>query len=602
MKYQMRREDLVAFASTINAETKEKGKELIFKLCPYCNGGDSHDKETFSVNIENGAFNCFRAGCGKHGHFVELARDFGYALDFGDSKPKKQYRRLAQKEIVVRSKAVEYLESRGISKETAERYKITTRKDNDNILVFPFYDEKGVMVAAKYRNTKFVKGVDKNKEFFESDTKPVLFGMMQASDKTKPLIITEGQLDSLSIADCGIPNAVSVPNGANGSTWQSLCYDWVMGFPEIIIFGDGDEPGQTMVERIIKGFPNAKIKNVRKIDYLGEKDANDILRAYGKQAIINCVSNAEVIDVDAVKPLQLVKNVDISSMPKAMTGISEIDKAIGGMYFGQLIVLTGKRGDGKSTLASNICANVLEQNYNIFVYSGELPDYHFKNWLDKQIAGKEHADMIPNQYGGYDYYISDYTGAVINSWYADRAYIYDNTVVYRKGTDEIPTLLETIERAVCRYGINFVLIDNLMTAISLDSDDIYLEQGKFIKNLKSLALKMNIVILLVAHPRKENRDDLGNDSVSGTSVITNMADVVLTYSRNKGDDAEQYQSLIGIPKNRLFGKVLMGDARIKVKYSEISKRIGGKSDNLNRVYSCFESKSASKEATCEPPF
>jgi hypothetical protein len=141
-----------------------------------------------------------------------------------------------------------------------------------------------------------------------------------------------------------------------------------------------------------------------------------------------------------------------------------------------------------------------------------------------------------------------------------------------------------------------------MTAISLDSDDIYLEQGKFIKNLKSLALKMNIVILLVAHPRKENRDDLGNDSVSGTSVITNMADVVLTYSRNRGDDAEQYQSLIGIPKNRLFGKVLMGDARIKVKYSEISKRIGGKSDNLNRVYSCFERKSVSKELASEPPF
>ncbi len=62
---------------------KGKGKELFFRYCPYCNG-DGHDRDTFSVNLENGTFHCFRSSCGKSGHFVEMARDFGYTLDFGE--------------------------------------------------------------------------------------------------------------------------------------------------------------------------------------------------------------------------------------------------------------------------------------------------------------------------------------------------------------------------------------------------------------------------------------------------------------------------------------------------------------------------------------
>ena len=69
----------------------EKGKELFFEFCPYCNGG-GHDKETFSVNLESGAFKCFRESCGKQGHFVELARDFNFPLDFGYEK--KKYKKL----------------------------------------------------------------------------------------------------------------------------------------------------------------------------------------------------------------------------------------------------------------------------------------------------------------------------------------------------------------------------------------------------------------------------------------------------------------------------------------------------------------------------
>lgn len=71
-----------------------------------------------------------------------------------------------------------------------------------------------------------------------------------------------------------------------------------------------------------------------------------------------------------------IKAVDLFSLPKISTGIAGIDKVLsGGIYLGQTVILTGKRGDGKSTLGSQILANALDNGKSVFAYSGELPDY-----------------------------------------------------------------------------------------------------------------------------------------------------------------------------------------------------------------------------------
>ena len=157
--YEFKASDVFDFAKFIGAETKEKGNELFFKYCPKCNGGGK-DTETFSINLENGAFKCFRSSCDYHGHFVELARDFEFRLE---DERQKSYRKLPQPKIETKPKAVEYLLSRGISEEVTRRYKITTQKNNDKVLVFPFYDEKNILKFLKYRKKDFVKNRYKNK-------------------------------------------------------------------------------------------------------------------------------------------------------------------------------------------------------------------------------------------------------------------------------------------------------------------------------------------------------------------------------------------------------------------------------------------------------
>lgn len=565
MSYIFKQEDAFGFARSIGEETRERGDELFFRYCPKCHGGNNKDKETFSINLQTGLFKCFRASCDYHGHFVELARDFDYDLGFGE---KRVYRKLPQKPVVVRDGAIEYMASRGISAGVCRRYELTTRTDNKNILVFPFYDETGTLQFVKYRNMKFRKGIDKNKEWSESDTMPILFGMKQCIGFDR-LIITEGQIDSLSVAECGFDNAVSVPTGALGFTWLTNCWDWITRFKEIVVFGD-NEHGKITLADTLRARLAQTIKVVRRKDYLGEKDANAILCKYGQEAVKTAIKNAEVPRLENVKDLSTVESVDLNSLQKIKTNIPEIDRIIGGLVMSQVVLLTGKRGEGKSTFMSQLVCEALDQGENVFVYSGELADYHFKRWLDYQLAGTSNIQSHLNPYGDYEYSISKSVLDQISNWYKGRAYIYDNSWVPDDG-EEIESLPDTIEKVIRQYGVRLICIDNLMTAMEtvVDNSQLNLAQSNFVGRLKRIASKYDVIVILVAHPRK-SKDDFSNDDVSGSADITNKVDVVMSYQRSNTDDCN---SKLQITKNRLFGKYAVKDEAIKLMYSEKTKRI-----------------------------
>ncbi len=595
MPYELKREDILGLAQRLNADTFEKGDELFFKYCPFC-GGDGHDRNTFSINLKTGMFKCFRASCGRQGHFVQMAKEFSYPLDFQTyGKSKAAYRPLPQKQIQVRDPAVIYLESRGISRETAERYQITTRADMQNVLVFPFYDQEGVLRFVKYRKTDFDKTRDKNKEWCERDTMPILFGMKQCVD-FGTLVITEGQIDSLTLADCGIQNAVSVPTGALGFTWLENCWDWILKFKEAVVFGDCEKGEITVAGELSKRLP-MPVRVTQPEDYFGEKDANDILRRYGKDAVVSAVHNAKLKPVNRVKELADVQAVDIYSMERIFTGINEIDRVIGGLYFGQVILLTGKRGEGKSTFMSQLIVEALEQGYKTFAYSGELTDYHFKRWLDFQAAGPDNIVSNTDRFGEETYLLTNDVVERLNRWYRGKAYLYDNSAV--TGSDELESLLVTIEKAVCRYGIRFVCIDNLMTALDVDlKDDLYRAQSRFLRELKLLAGHHNIVILLVAHPRKTKDGTFANDDVAGSADITNRVDVVMSYSRSEDEACD---SKLAITKNRLTGRLAMGEKQIKLFYSNKSKRITSVQSH-GKAYSWQTKKEQIESGALDLPF
>ena len=608
--YKFDRKDAVAFAAEQHTKIKQKGEELHLYDCPYCHGAGHGDKYTFSINLNTGQFKCLRASCGVTGNMITLSRDFDFSLGSDADeyyRPRRQFRRLKQSAdpIIPKEPAVAYLESRGISESVAKKYELTTQTEHDNILVFPFYDEDGRLQFVKYRKTDFDKSKDKNKEWCEANCKPILFGMKQCNDTFDRLVITEGQLDSLSVATAGIENAVSVPTGAKGFTWVPYCYDWVSKYKEIVVFGDCEKEHITLLEDMVRRFPCA-IKHVRTEDYKGCKDANEILQRYGPDAVRTAIERAVPVPVNRVLSLSSVENVNIYELPKLKTGIAELDRTLyGGLPFGMVCIIAGKRGDGKSTFGSQTMAYALEQGYKIFTYSGELPNYLYKSWFDFQIAGRHHVVENRNEFGTPNRFIARANQELINAWYAENAYIYDNRIVEN---DEKEDLLKSIERAIQQYGIKVVLIDNLMTAMYIDEqkgNDKYDQQGQFVRNLAKLAIKYDCLILLVAHQRKNSFTSDANDEISGSGDITNLAGITLSYNRGSKEEIEkcmidESQRKLIIAKNRLFGKINLKG--IILDYDERSKRIYGDGDNLDYQFGWDKSDGFYEAEQGEIPF
>lgn len=585
--YEFKESDALEFARASGIQTKQRGDELQFLYCPYCNGGKNRDKYSFAINMISGQFKCLRSSCSVSGNMLTLAAEFswfslGNDVDaYYQTGRQQRYRKFKRMQAIKpKPAAITYLESRKITAATAEKYQITVQSKHENVLVFPFLDEKGTLQFIKYRKTDFNPAVDKGKEWCETNCKPILFGMYQCNLNNKALIMTEGQLDSLSVAESGIENAVSVPNGKNGFTWVPYCWDWLQNFDTLIVFGDCERGSITLLDDMRRRFRGI-VKAVRKQDYRGCKDANELLQKYGRDAVKRAVDQAEVVPLQQVEDLADVRAVDLFSLSKIPTGIKSLDRVLsGGIYLGQTVILTGKRGEGKSTLGSQILANALNDGNTVFAYSGELPDYFFKRWIDFQIAGKHNVIDRAGDNGNISYFIPKEKTDKISAWYRGRAYLFDNQSL---SDDEPAELLEVMEKAIQQYDIKLVLLDNLMTALDVGmSVDLYRAQSKFVDKLVKMAKRQQVAVILVVHPRKNSSGADDNDSVSGSADITNKVDVVMTYKRDK--DLPEDQRLLTISKNRLTGKLATGDKALILYYDETSKRISDTAASFTAPY------------------
>lgn len=276
--------EIRAFADKHLAPYTIRGDELIPELCPLCHGGERQDKYTFAINLQEGVYVCKRGSCGARGRFEELAQRFGERAEIirPAARAKKQFV-LPQVDILpLTAEIIAYFERRKISAATLNAFSIGA--DETGNILFPFHRD-GELVYVKYRAPRKPQGKER-KEWQASGTRPILFGMDMCSF-AQPLIITEGQIDALSLYEAGIRNVVSVPSGCSNLEWVDHCWDWLEKFQTIILFGDNDEPGKKMIRDVVRRLDEARCMVVEdypdRPDGQPTKDANEILFFLGSE-------------------------------------------------------------------------------------------------------------------------------------------------------------------------------------------------------------------------------------------------------------------------------------------------------------------------------
>ena len=445
------------------------------------------------------------------------------------------------------SMALEYINRRKISESTIKYANI--KEDNRGNIVFEYKNELGEHISNKYRPAR---KIDKDKKelkmWFEKDTNINTLYLMDKANFIDPLVICEGEFDALSLIEAGYKNVVSVPTGCKSTEWININWTWLEQFEEIILWFDNDEAGKEGVKEVFNRLPNRAVKVVYS-DLCN--DINEILFKYGKEAVLKELDKASIPLIEGVKSTKQISTFNIYEAETVQLGIRKLDDRLIGIPLGSLNVITGRTGEGKSTILNQFfIGESISQNYKVFLFSGELTESNAKGWLLDTLANQEDLLEFTNR-KGYKYKkISSNAVTRIDDFLEDKFFLY---------TDEdysIKAILSKMEIMAKRYGVKIFCIDNLMVTENDEKEELR-NQTEIVKMLKSFAKKYNCIVHLVAHPRKAQNGQIGLDKsdISGSANITNLADYVMIVQRIKDeeDNTKDKHTILTIDKDRYMG-------------------------------------------------
>ena len=501
------------------------------------------------------------------------------------------------------TKAYGYLEARGISKATADYLDI--RSDAYGNIAFHTYDQHDTLTVVNYRKAcKIDKDSKESKCWFQkdADTADLLWNMNRINN-TKPLVITEGQIDCASVVEAGYLNCVSILKGSQGMGWIENCWDWLQQFDSIIVFSDGDAPGVKMRNEVINRLGAIRCKYVEIPKTLRwkdtdrvvpVKDANEILQAQGKEYLLELINTAKDIPITSVAKLSEIKELNPNEMDGFEVGIKELDKELMKIFTGGVTLLTGLPSAGKTTFLNQVVLRAMDSGYKTFLFSRELLNGMSKGWFSQVAAGRRnmHSIKLPN---GDDFYVvNDDAKENITKHYDDMFFIYKD-----EEENSEDKLFESMELCATKKGLRLFIIDNLLTVqLNATSTDNNKMQTDFMNRLIKFSMKYDVVVLVVAHPRKlQNGTDIGLFDVAGSQNIVNLATRTIGLKRVKEDEKNNpsskyygYDVIISAIKDRIFGST----KDIPVYYDKIARRFYSNYEEFDHCYAWDKTKYCDK--------
>ncbi len=401
---------------------------------------------------------------------------------------------------LLQSKVVDWFNTRGISQKTltdlmvgegSEFMPQTGKKENTIHFNYMMGDQ---LINIKYRdgrkNFKLFKGAEK------------VFYNINSIVGYDSCIIVEGEIDVLSCHEAGIPNVISVPNGAtlnsNNLDYLDNCIDYFDKKEKIILAVDQDEAGQALQQELIRRL-GAEVCYLATFDDC--KDANEYLLKYGKQKLNERIQQARPVPLENVTTFRDIEAevtdfVENGFKPGYQVGLQNFDD-IFSTYTGQFITVTGIPSSGKSDFVDQMVIGYNE-NYGwktAFASPENAPTYlHAHKLMRKSWQGMPtRGDIKGDKWNRVADHIND------NFFFIDMER-YTLESVLRKGAE-----------LVKRKGIKCLVIDpfNKIRDVDSKTEDINRYTMEYLTKIESFAKKFDVLVFIVAHPTKMYRDKEG---------------------------------------------------------------------------------------------
>ena len=394
---------------------------------------------------------------------------------------------------LVVDKTLEWFKTRGISKDTLDELKVSTGSEYmpqtgkaENTIQFNYY-VGGQLTNIKYRdarkNFKLYKGAEK--VFYNIDN-------IVGHDTC---VIVEGEMDVLALHEAGIPNAISVPNGAtlnsNNLDYLDNCIDYFDDKSKIIIAVDSDAPGQALQTELIRRL-GAETCYLATFDDC--KDANEYLTKYSSKELLSRIVNAKPVPLENVTTFRDIEDeiTDFvrNGFKRGYTiGLNNFDN-IFSTYTKQFITVTGIPSSGKSDFVDQMCVGYNKEYgwKTAFASPENAPTYLHAHKLMRKVWGDmpQKGDIGRDKWNKVADHVND------NFFFIDMER-YTLESVLRKGAE-----------LVKRKGIKCLVIDpfNKVRDVDCKTEDVNRYTMEYLTKIETFAKKYDVLVFIVAHPTK----------------------------------------------------------------------------------------------------
>ena len=421
---------------------------------------------------------------------------------------------------------VKALPNRRLTEETCKKwgYLVGSYKGKP-VQIANYRDDSGTLVGQKIRF--------KDKTFTITGKLPGLYGQHLWREKGRKIVVTEGEIDALTVSQLQNNRwpVVSIANGAQSAKKTfAKSLDYLLGFDEVIILFDNDEPGNKAALECAELLPPGRAK----IATLPMKDASDMMVAGRGPEVIDAIWGAKTFRPDGLVSLSDIRAEVLKSPEVGLPWVyPTLTKLTYGRRYGELYAVGAGTGIGKTdflTQQITFDITVLKQKVGVIFFEQQPAE------TAKRLAGKLAGQRFHIPEAGWT---QDQLITALDTLDAQDGLRFYNHF----GQCEWSVVENRIRYMVAAEGIRIFYLDHL-TALAAGQENEREALEKIMADLGSLVKELDIMIVLVSHlatPEGKPHEEGGRVMIrhfKGSRAIGFWCHFMFGLERNQQSDDE----------------------------------------------------------------